>query len=526
MADIMPKENDMNQLNDDQLVVERDKIFGGCITDLKLTSKVIFPDLYTSPFSPLHDQIYSLIDSGYKKVAIAAPRGIGKTTIAKTLAMQAILFRLVNFVVYVSNSATFAVQQTENIKRELLSNIIIKKNFGSIKDSDVESEIDESFSKDSWTAFGNTYILPRGSGQQVRGLNWKNIYRPQLIIVDDLENKKELKNPQIRKDLKEWFYSDLLKSVNMYTNDWRIVYIDTVKHEDSLLNELLEASDWKSVRLSICDHELKSLAPNYMSDEEIKEEYESLKEKGQLDVFSMELMNESINAETAAFKPEYFKYYEETDDTFLQELKNGEIETVILIDPAKTTNPTSADSAIVVVGVNIRNNKIYVRDIQAGKFHPEEIYDIVFSYAQHYQVRTIGIEMNSLNEFISYPFKTEMLRRGLNYEVIDLKPRKSSSETNDRNYGKEGRIAALIPFYRQGLIYHNKNVSEKLELQLLSFPRSKRLDVMDAFAYIVQLLDMGNRYFMPKYEDPENIEDEYAMLEQYEEPKLEEWRII
>ncbi len=86
---------------------------------------------------------------------------------------------------------------------------------------------------------------------------------------------------------------------------------------------------------------------------------------------------------------------------------------------------------------------------------------------------------------------------------------------------KEDRIAALVPLYRQGLIWHNKNISGPLEAQLLSFPNSKRFDLMDAFAYIVELLEKGDRYFFPKSETQNPVEqkelkkvmaDDYADL--------------
>ena len=151
---------------------ELQELLAHCIVDIKFTCKLLFPDIFYAPFSTLHQQVFDLINSGVKKIAIAAPRGIGKTSIARTVAMRSILFRLQKFIVYISNSATSAEMQTENIKRDLISNQQVRKMFGNIKEViDKDLGIDESFSKASWTAFGDTFILPRGSGQQVRGLN-------------------------------------------------------------------------------------------------------------------------------------------------------------------------------------------------------------------------------------------------------------------------------------------------------------------------------------------------------------------
>ena len=148
-----------------------------CYDSTQVCAKTLFPDAFYVDFSKLHRQIFDVIDSGERKVVIQAPRGLGKTTIARTLAAKGILFRDVNFISYVSNSATAAEMQTENIKRELKSNPQIRKLFGDIEVSDNDLGLDDSFSKSSWVAFGNTLVMPRGAGQQVRGLIWKN-HRP------------------------------------------------------------------------------------------------------------------------------------------------------------------------------------------------------------------------------------------------------------------------------------------------------------------------------------------------------------
>ena len=485
---------------------ELENLLDECYNSTKVCSKVLFPDLFYSEFSPLHDQIFDLIDSGEKKIAIAAPRGIGKTTIARTLAAKGILFRDVSFISYVSNSATAAEMQTENIKRELLSNLDVKQLFGSVKIADKSIGLEDTFSKLSWISYGKTLVMPRGAGQQVRGLIWGK-HRPQLIIVDDLENTEEVMSEDQRKKLKEWFFSDLLKSVNRYLNDWRIVYIDTLKHEDALLQTLIDSSDWKSLVLSVCDNNYNSLAPQYISTEELKEEVEQHREKGLLDVFYMEYMNIPISSEDASFKPEYFRYYED------HEIANKkEIESVIIVDPAKTVKIQSAETAIVGIGIDRASARLYVRDVVSRKMYPDQIYDEMFGMAARLGAQVVGVEVTSLHQFIVQPIKSEMFKRGHFFELIEL----------PATGKKEDRVKNLVSFYRQGYVYHNRNCCAGLEAQLLMFPRSKLWDIMDAFAYVVKMMEMGDRYFEPSFNDDEDPEAEYKELE-YEEP-VDNWR--
>lgn len=501
-------------------------ILSECYADSKYMAKVLFDEQFEAPFSSLHDQIFKAIDSDANRVVVAAPRGIGKTTIARLIASKAILFRDKRFICYVSNSATSAEMQTENIKMELLANQDVRKIFGNVKHSAYES-VDELFSKKTWVANGHTMVLPRGSGQQIRGLNWIR-YRPDLFIVDDLEDTDTLNNEEIRKKRKQWFFGDLMKAVPRLHKDWKIIYIDTVKHEDSLIQELIDSDDWESIRLSICDDQYKTLAPDFMPQEELDSELESHRNKKIMDVFAMEFMSIPVSKETASFKSEYFRYYDETDKTFQERLPM--IENVVIVDPAKTSQMHNAESGLVVWGVDVETNALYLRQALGEHLHPDDLYDKTFQLAQQYQARVVGIEVTGLNEFITYPFKNEMIRRGLNFELLELKARSGKGEFSGLGGGKKGRISALIPFYRQGLVYHNKVGCGGYEAQLLSFPKSKKWDIMDAAAYVVEILEMGLRYFLPKeyeYENEYDIEQEYAILEnEYNDPVINDWRIV
>jgi len=489
-------------------VPEVQDLLARCCLSTKVTAVELFPEIFSSPFSGLHDKIFNLVDSGQRYIAIAAPRGIGKTSIARTVAASKMLFRETNFVLYVSQSSTFAEMQTENLKRDLQTNPLIRELFGNVKLSSAEA-IDDTFSKLSWVAFGNTLVLPRGAGQQVRGANWNNS-RPQLIIVDDLENAEEVQNEENRKKLKRWFFSDLLRCVNKYDNDWRFIYIDTIKHEDSLLQNLIEHPDWASLVLEICDDNLKSYAPDYMSDEDILKEYQAYESAGMLDSFFMELRNIPIATTDAAFRREYFRYYE--NDFELD--TNRDIENVVILDPAKTTKPHSAESAIIGIGVNRREGTIYIRDLVAAKLHPDDMVTEALNMCDRLKAHVLAVEVTSLNEFITYPVKTAIAQRSANVELIELHARGSKIEK---------RVPALIPFYRRGQIFHNRAVCTPLEQQLLSFPRCKRFDCIDAEAYVVELLEVGMRYFY-KDEDEEPL-DTYEPNEP-DEPAFEGWRVV
>ena len=101
--------------------------------DLPALCKSLFPDIFVADFCNIHNEIFNAIADKEKRFKLVlAPRGFGKTSIARAVAMDAILFHKKNFIVYISNSAPNAIMQTETLKHDLLSNKIIRKQFGDV----------------------------------------------------------------------------------------------------------------------------------------------------------------------------------------------------------------------------------------------------------------------------------------------------------------------------------------------------------------------------------------------------------
>lgn len=490
----------------------------GCYQHSEVAAKTLFPGRFSRAFDRAHRQMFEVIDDdSVQKIVIAAPRGIGKTSIANLLTpARHTLFKKSRYIVPVSASATLAVQQSENLKRELTQNTMIKKLFGDIRT--------DSFSKEQWVANiagEDVCIMPRGAGQQVRGMLYKD-YRPDLIIIDDLEDSEKVASAEQRAKLKEWFFGDLLNCVDRSKNNYRYIYLDTLKHELSLLNELLEMPGWVAVRLELCDDNLISYFPNFMPSSEVQKLYQDYHAAGKIDTFYREYRNQAnAGGEDAVFQSRFFKYYEESDF----ELNNDPfVENILLLDPARTANMASAETGIIVPAINTANNCIFVRDVLGKKLHPHEMYDEVCNRIEQFNIRVMGVEVTGLHEFITHPLRNELARRNLNVEVIELHARGGVDEK-----GKVARIKSLAHYYRLGLIYHNKSVTAPLEAQLLSFPRARRWDIMDAFGYLPEILERGDRFMRPfegEIESVDEVNEEMALLTEWDDMLPIEFGII
>ncbi|MBT7913234.1 hypothetical protein HN588_04930 [Candidatus Bathyarchaeota archaeon] len=494
---------------------EVEEFLAECDHSFKYFCKSFFPAVFYKEFSPdLHDPIFEILDDdSIQTAAIAAPRGIGKTTLVNTIfPIKRMIFQDSHYIIPVSATSDSAVEQSEDIKTQLIESEDIAALFGNFE----PEERKDSFGRKEWVTAKGTKVMPRGAGQQVRGRKFRS-RRPDLILVDDLEDDEGVESEERREKLKKWFFSALLNSVERGRRDWRVIVVGTILHEDSLLNNLLDESmypDWKTVRLELFDDNYKSIWPEHMTDEDVKKLANSYRRNEMLDVLYREFRNIPVAKENAGFKQDYFQEYEESE---LNLNGNSDVESVVLMDPARTMKTGSANTAIVGVGVNTRTNEIFVREIIEDQMYPDTLYNETFAMAERLNALVIAPEVTGLHEYITYPLRNEMLRLGKFYVIVEVSPRE----------GKSGprRSGGMVPMYRNKLVKHSSACSGIIEKYLLQWPRPSKWDVIDALSGIIYVLEEGDRYFEPR-ETGEDIESEYAELEEDDDPALEYERVI
>lgn len=459
-----------------------------CYSDVAIFCKTFFPERFSLPFSPNHYKVIEALTNrdargGKNKVVIAGHRHFGKSSLTHlALPAHAILYRYKKFIVPISYSATHSIALTEGLKRELRRNELVQRVFGEVKSTD-------EWTKLGWVTNSGTYVLPRGSGQQVRGLLY-GPSRPDYILIDDLEDKKDMNNEQTRANTRDWFFSDVEKAVDMIGKDSLIVYIFNMIHHDCLGVHLMDDPTWFPITVEVCDEKLNSNWPEFKSTDVVKQDYEDHRKAGRLSVWFREWRCKAVSTDDLTFSPTYFQYYDEGDENLNQTCYN-----FVIVDPAKTSNINNAETAIVGVGVHKRDSMIFVRDIVSGHFRPDETIKEALSMVKRLGARHLAVEVTGIEEYISYPFRDAMIKEGMvALNFIELDARSGESEK-----AKEARVGSLCPFYRMGRVKHNRLVCASLEDQLISYPLPKKWDIMDAFSYIVQLLDKGMHWISKPY---------------------------
>ncbi len=481
-----------------------------CEMDLAVHCKTFHEERFSRPWSRGHCRLFEVInDPTIQKLLVIAHRGFGKTSIFNyALPSQHIVFQKSRYIVPVSATSMQAEMQSENLKMELLSNVKIRQCLGEIKSKD-------KFSKEMWVTNNGTAVMPRGAGQQIRGILYRN-WRPDLIIFDDLETPELVMSKEQRDKTKVWAFADMFNCPDLSespTPKYRIIGVGTVLHESALLQDLKDDSSWTTIEMSLCDENFKSYWPTFMSDESVTALADDFRRQGKVEVFYREFMNIANPIEDAVFRTEYFKYYEEHEMDFLTQ---ESVQTVVIVDPAKTAKVHSAYTAIVGISFDVMSNNIYIRDVVNKRLYPEQIYDEAIAMVQRLNACVLGVEVTSLEEFIVQPLKNEISKRGLGIELVELKARSASLDgmrAASSDKGKIGRVGALAPYYRMGHVYHNKNSCGPLEAQLLAYPRPRHWDVMDATAYIVELMEKADQYFLLKPKEEEWVDTQEQVRE-------------
>ena len=502
--------------------IELQDILAKCYKKSIFMAQLLFPDAFRSGMSKLHKRYFDFIDNcECPRKAIVAPRGFGKTTINKFWIKKRLLFADKRFIGYLTNSGDIAQAVSDSVKGDLLQNQGVKKIFGDASSSKVEG-VKEKWAEKAWVANGYTMVLPRGQSQQVNGLIWLD-FRPDLWIIDDLEDRVEVRSAEQRKKVRNWFFGVLLYTFSQYDDEkdeQEIIYTDTIKHPDALMCHLQDDPNWEVLNLPVCDKSYHTLAPNFKSQETLDKEITSHRHSSTMDIFAMEMMGLAQSEETRDFQASWIKYYNENDESFVKEIKPRLIN-ILIWDPAKTKKPKSADTGLVIWGLDLEYNAFYARLCVGEKLSVGEQHNRVIELAEWYQIQALGIEVTSLEDHILYPFINECQRLKkfwIASSIVELKARSGKGELKGEEGGKEGRISLLFPYYEKGLVWHDTVGAARLEQQLLG---SRLRDVADAAAYLPQMLMKGNKFMSPQAsatEDPFEIEQEYLQLKN--EPTL------
>lgn len=277
-------------------------------------------------------------------------------------------------------------------------------------------------------------IQVAGSGKKLRGLR-HGPYRPDLVVLDDIENDEAVRNPDMRDKLEGWLKKTVLH-LGGVGQKFDVVYIGTILHYDSVLNRTLNNPMWHSARfkamlkwpdnMALWDEWETILRNNGKAGEAMAQAFYEAHEaamtagaqtswaaRGVLDLmkirardghaaFDSELQNDPVSGEDAVFAHILDKCYYKPSEIPPDAVRFG------ALDPSLGKAGASRDPSAILVGAFDRKTGIlYVEVAQIKKRLPDLIIEDVIALQAKHKCKVWAVETVQFQEFL----KTELVKR-------------------------------------------------------------------------------------------------------------------
>jgi len=414
-----------------------------------------------------------------KYLAIQAPRGSAKTTILQfLLSTHGICLKLYRHIIFLQNTWDKATGNLLSIKTEIKNNplLIEKYKIKIVKDAAGEAifEHPDGF---------RTRVLCKGLEQigSIRGEKF-GAYRPDLVLGDDIEDDKMVKNPELRNELKENIDNVVLKCGEPHLT--KFIIVGTPLHDDSLMTDLISPTQYRQFHKlrfmarwkNTVTGEITSLWPEKWSVADL-----NAMERENAVSFAQEMQCDPVSGSRAKFAKEDFRnWYVENDHYVLigengQILSKGELRSckaAIACDLAWEIKKESDFSAIMP-GLLTPNSELLIDTYVCEKgMRPDQLEEHLFTMEEKYRKMTkkpvpIGFEKAKLEKVMKFYLKQAMQRRNHYLTFKDL------LWVTDKI---ERIVTALQPRYKQNSVFHKSGMGD-LEHQLMRVPSGKHDDL-------------------------------------------------
>jgi predicted phage terminase large subunit-like protein len=378
-------------------------------------------------------------------VVVAAPREFAKTTLCSFgYVLHQICFRKRHFIVIGSDTEDLASDLTGYIYLELLYNDRIRQDFGVL--------VKSNKAVDDFVTESDIRIKARGRGQRLRGLKHQQ-WRPDLVILDDLENDINVRNPKIVEDILDWVKSAVYPAVDASGS---LFIIGTILRQRSALHQMLSSTE--EPYRHFVRRIYRAITPEDTSLWEAKHPLDRLLRQKQLMgtvAFNREKMNEP-GQEKGLFQQQWVHFYHPDS------LKDRNLIVAGFFDPS-IENGASADyKAVVTVGWDKNEMVFYVLDAFIQKTSLEMTLNTIFNRHQEFDYRLFGVEDNLFQRLLLNEFDRLAKER---QQILPVR-----GVTN--RIAKETRIATLSPLLERGKIRFIRGQSDQNLLieQMLYFP--------------------------------------------------------
>lgn len=442
------------------------------------------------PTADFHKEIFALLeDQNIKTAGIVAFRGSAKSTIA-TLAypLWAMIGRMTKkYILLVSQTQGLSRQILANIKQEFESNELLIKDFGPF------SEVADEWRANSLviSQYGSR-ITAISASESIRGLRHRQ-YRPDLMVLDDVEDLETVKTKEGRDKIWNWLTGEVIPIGDSST---KLICVGNMLHEDSLMMRVKEnllngKMDGEYREYPLIDDNgvilWKSKFPTLVEIEQLKSKVPNES------AWFREYLLKIIADEDRVVKKEWIQYYDNLPDMREAYPRLLAVGVDLAISEKSTADYTTLVPAYVTgYGENL---KIYILPYIINKR---------LTYPQTIE------EIKKMSSRMQLEFKRQPIIyvENVSYQlsvVQQLIVEKLFAEPVSVNgLDKRSRLSITTPYIKSGKVLFPSYGASELISQITNFGIEKHDDLADGFStMMIKIIEGDKPYYKFRFENSE-----------------------
>ena len=299
-----------------------------------------------------------------------------------------------------------------------------------------------------------------------------------FIVADDIVNRQNVSSPDLRAKT-VLYYKDML---DLLEPKGTLIVVGTRWHDGDLYGEKIrEQKITPDTAISFYVRKVETDGKFIFPKKFNQAILNQLKQqKGSFET-SAQYYNDPINEGDQHFKPPV---------RFWTSLVEGTT-CYGSFDPATSESKTACDAVVMTGGMNGANQLLAVEYKAFGQKDLNAMFNTIFEQAQKHRWRKFAVETNGGQEVYIKLLQEEQRKRNVFFEIVPIHHIKD----------KFSRIIALQPRWESGNLLLKQGMSE-LEDQMLRFPVSSKLDIVDSLAMIQEIAEPANarppRIYVPE----------------------------
>lgn len=453
----------------------RGELVETCKRNLDFLASLVLTEIYAYGYCSFLQAAWQMLctaalgERGKPKYAVGIPRGFSKTIVLKLYVVWLILFSDRRFILVVCNTASHANNFLADVQ-DMLSSSNIVSIFGDWRTSR-EKDTQEL---QKFNFRGRSIVLAGiGSGGSVRGLNIK-FRRPDIVIMDDMQNRDEAANPDMAATSMDWMLGTLMKAC--HPQSCVFIFVGNMyPFEGSILRKLKHSTEWVSFITGAILADGESLWPEHRSIEDLLSELAFDTEQGRPQIFYSEVMNDEDSGTVSGIDVSKIPLCPAYLDASMAQ--GG----FVIIDPSlgkKKSDDVAIGGFLVFDGVPV------LWDLQVGKFDPGKCIQLSTFVAVKYNMQLIVVESGAYQATLKFWF--EFIFAQLKITGIEI------GLVSPAGMQKNSRILAMFRLLLTGKLKLAKAVRSAVIYQITQWNPIKinnKDDILDVLSYPYKVIE-------------------------------------